>query len=91
MNESSLHLRLVKLYLLYFEAANKFEDTKGKASYQRSKRYLLQIEKICKKRRAEIRETYRNTEYYKNIHRPIIDRKIKELRANYDEDKNKKD
>lgn len=88
MNNSSLHLELVKLYLLYFESGNSFEDTKTRRSYARTVRYLKQIEKLARQRRMEVKETYKNTEEYKKLRDTYLLKKIEILKAKTDE-KNK--
>jgi len=83
MNESSLHLKLVKLYLMYFESGHRFEETKQRTAYLRTMRYLREIEKIAKQRRAEVKETYTNTDHFKDVVEPKVKNQITKLRTNY--------
>lgn len=83
MNESSLHLKLVKLYLMYFEAGHRFEETKQRRSYLRAQKYLREIEKVSRLRRAELKETYVNTDHFKNVINPFNQSRIPKLRAKY--------
>lgn len=83
MNESSLHLELIKLYLLYFESGNQYEDTGTRASYIRTIRYLKEIEKIAKNRRMEIRNKYKSTDEYKKLRDTSIAKNVAILRAKF--------
>jgi hypothetical protein len=84
MNKSSLHLKLVKLYLMYFESGSRFEDTKQRKSYLRTVRYLREIEKIARQRRLEVKEAYTQTDHYKNVVKKLTDKDIERLRSNYE-------
>lgn len=93
MNESDLHRELVKLYLLYFESCNYFEDTKSRTSYLKTVRLLKKIEKTAYKRRQEVKEKYKATDGYKKLTSPdgVLTKKVEIMRSKYGPfDNNKK-
>ena len=90
MNESSLHLKLVKLYLLYFESVLRFEQNTSHNQYNNMQRILREIEKITKQRKVELKEFYHQTDYYKNVRKPKSDERIKEFLSRFKEQENLK-
>ena len=91
MNNSSLHKQLVKLYLLYFDSSNKFENRLEKASCYRAMRYLRQIELVAKQRRLEMKERFRQTDQYKNYTAPLNKKRLQIFMTKIANKENKKD